>query len=106
LRNTSFLYTPRAASCSNNFFVVGPALKSPAENRSMPVTLSLVETTSLHSASGHIQPDDWRDFGLLEQWRNQAVSLSTMLHTIRRTGVDFWDRKFACVSFTTMPRSQ
>ena len=42
---TSFLYTPPTASCSTISSVPSPPVKSPAENRSMPVTLSLVEVT-------------------------------------------------------------
>jgi hypothetical protein len=42
---TSFLYTPPAASLRTISSVSLPPKKSPAENRSMPVTLSLVEVT-------------------------------------------------------------
>ena len=43
-RITSFLYSPPAGSESTISSVPSPPMNSPAENRSMPVTLSLVET--------------------------------------------------------------
>ncbi len=44
-RITSFLYRPPAGSESTISSVPSPPMKSPAENRSIPVTLSLVEAT-------------------------------------------------------------
>src|SRR5690606_4257001 len=43
-RITSFLYMPPAGSDSTISSVPSPPMNSPAENRSMPVTLSLVDT--------------------------------------------------------------
>jgi hypothetical protein len=43
--STSFLYTPPEGSLSTISSVPAPPMKLPAENRSMPVTLSLVEVT-------------------------------------------------------------
>ncbi len=40
---TIFLYTPRAASWNSSSSVPVPPVKSPAENRSMPVTFSFVD---------------------------------------------------------------
>ena len=44
-RSTRRLYTPPTESCSTISSVSAPPEKSPAEKRSMPVTLSLVDST-------------------------------------------------------------
>ena len=59
------------------FLVRSPAAKSPAENRSIPVTFSLVETTE--PVIGWRSPswrDDWRRPWPVEQRRDEAVGLA------------------------------
>ena len=67
---------------------VGPREKSPAENRSMPVTLSCVAVSEPRYRVTPISADVLRaDARLFPQRRHQAVGLSAMLHAFAH-GVD------------------
>ena len=72
---------PRAASRRSDLLRSSPPAKSPAENRSMPVTLSLVEACRRWTIGRRRRrrPDGGADLRHLVERRDQAVDLAAML---------------------------